>query len=414
MKKSFLISINAIFLILIAIMSFISYGIIVNAQVQNFVASDFLGATLGQGWVGSSGSESKNGIIYKYVVSSNQSPYADFVFGNLAPGLWGTYDLTFSIQLDIYNLDTNLTALVFNDKQCTSVLVPAPPGGDISSSRVDYTCLNVNVGDYVSIRVNYGWKSGASSSSYRYRITNLTFNRSTASQLYDSLNDETINPDGTCKGLICNIKKVLKGIWDLPATIWNFIKTGFEWILDGLVSLGTLIADALIALGNFIIDGIKALFIPSQEDLTGFFDNLSSLLDEQFGFLAFPFTLTIDFINRFLSLSTATNFIINVPSFTLPFFNVPIFTASSYNLADSLTYGAVGTIWNIYLDFIDVFVILNFVAFCHNKYQKMTGGDVTNFEYYTTQDEYYADSDSGEVAGTYKHIEKKTRRKAVS
>lgn len=84
------------------------------------------------------------------------------------------------------------------------------------------------------------------------------------------LND-TENEDGTCGGILCNLKKVVKGVINFPQTILTAI-----------------------------VDGLKALFIPSD---FSFLDDFRNSIENKLGFIAEVPMAIIDFT---LNLATAS------------------------------------------------------------------------------------------------------------
>lgn len=83
--------------------------------------------------------------------------------------------------------------------------------------------------------------------------------------------DETENSDGTCGGILCNLKKVVKGVINLPQTFLTAI-----------------------------VDGLKALFIPSD---FSFLDDFRNSIESKLGFIAEVPMAIIDFT---LNLATAS------------------------------------------------------------------------------------------------------------
>lgn len=63
------------------------------------------------------------------------------------------------------------------------------------------------------------------------------------------------------------------------------------------------------------------------------------------------------------------------------------------------------------MSFIDVYLILNFINLCESKYNRIFGGDTTNYEYYTVEDSYTFDNDTGEVLSARRNERTTTRKK---
>lgn len=89
---------------------------------------------------------------------------------------------------------------------------------------------------------------------------------------------------------------------------------------------------------NGILEGLKNLFIPSQEKFDSFFTSLNEWMDEHFGFLYYPFSVLIDFLNRLLTFTPPDN-----PTITFPALTVGEYTlleAHEYNLTTEALPGA--------------------------------------------------------------------------
>lgn len=87
----------------------------------------------------------------------------------------------------------------------------------------------------------------------------------------NALTNETENSDGTCRGVICNLKKVVRGVIDLPKNIINLM-----------------------------INALKSLFIPDNMD---FINNFVNSIETKLGFIA---EIPMSIINFTLNLANAT------------------------------------------------------------------------------------------------------------
>lgn len=165
---------------------------------------------------------------------------------------------------------------------------------------------------------------------------------------------------------------------------------------------------------ELLIDALKSLFIPEDNFFTEWWNDFKMYIDLKLGFLTTPFEIFINFINSYLDLSE-DNIIIDIPEITVPNFeDHVIIEAQTFNwkeLLESKT--SLNTLWQLYLDFIDVYLILNFLGLCNNTYARIFGGDTSNYEYYTVEDSYYFDTSTGEVSNAGKHSERTVRRKKV-
>lgn len=198
-----------------------------------------------------------------------------------------------------------------------------------------------------------------------------------------------------------------KGIWEtiksIPSTIGNFF-----------TDLGNKIGGFFTNLLNGILDGLKSLFIPGDGFFKTWFSDFKTFIEDKLGFLSTPFTIFIDFIESYSDLSSSNDIVINIPDITVPNFeDYKIISATTFNWSQTLkSKSSLLNLWNLYLDFIDVFLILNFIGLCERTYNRIFGGDTSNYEYYTTENSYNVDNETGEVLST-RHNERTTVRKKV-
>lgn len=164
---------------------------------------------------------------------------------------------------------------------------------------------------------------------------------------------------------------------------------------------------------DLLIDALKSLFIPSKEYLTSWYNDFRDWIELKLGFLSTPITLFLDFINLYLNLEDA-DIIINIPQITVPNFeDTVLIEAQTFNWGELMnSKSAFSSLWNLYLDFIDVFLILNFLGLCENTYNRIFGGDTTQYEYYTVEETYNIDDETGE-ARNHMLRQRKTRREKV-
>jgi len=169
-------------------------------------------------------------------------------------------------------------------------------------------------------------------------------------------------------------------------------------------------------LPNAFMNMLKGLFIPDDGYFENWFNDLKLFFEEKLGFLVTPFTIVIDFVNRYLSLDPNKDIIINIPDITVPNFEDHIIvSATTFNWSELLkSKESLNILWELYLSFVDVFLILNFIGLCENKYNRIFGGDTTPYEYYTIEDSYMFDTDTGEITKMGVHKEKRTTRKKVN
>ena len=228
-------------------------------------------------------------------------------------------------------------------------------------------------------------------------VGSVTFNSiKFCSNKIDKTNDKLDEAENTRKGIWETIKSI-------PGTIGGFF-----------TDLGNKIGNFFTNLLNGIIQGLKDLFIPGEDFFSDWFTSFKAYVELKLGFLATPVTIFIDFIETYSNLSSSNDIVINVPDITVPNFeSSKIISATTFNWSQTLkSKTSLNNLWQLYLDFIDVYLILNFLALCERTYNRIFGGDTSNYEYYTTEDSYNVDSDTGEVLGQ-RHSERTTRRKKV-
>ena len=164
---------------------------------------------------------------------------------------------------------------------------------------------------------------------------------------------------------------------------------------------------------DLLEDLLKNLFIPSTEFLTDWFDELKEWIENKFGILSAPFSIFINFIQLYLSLEEQ-EIVINIPEITVPNFeNTVLIQAQTFNWGELLrSKQSFLNMWNLYLDFIDVFIILNFLGLCETTYNRIFGGDTSQYEYYTTEETYNINDETGE-ATNHMLRQRRTRREKV-
>ena len=160
-----------------------------------------------------------------------------------------------------------------------------------------------------------------------------------------------------------------------------------------------------------ILDMLKGLFIPGNDYFSNWFNSMKTFFEEKLGFLVTPFDILFSFINNFLDLNDG-DAIINIPNITVPNFeNSIIIKAQAFNWSDLLkSKPAFKTLWNLYLDFVDVFLIVNFLNLSLNTYNRIVGNNDISYDYYTVEDSYSYDVNTGEVLSARRN-ERKTQRK---
>lgn len=99
----------------------------------------------------------------------------------------------------------------------------------------------------------------------------------------------------------------------------GLLKSIIEWlrnILNAILSLPEQIAIK-------VIDGVKALFVPTADDLSGVFETATSKLDEHLGFIYQITSWLFDLFQSLISSTVALNDSITLPKLAIPWTNVP-------------------------------------------------------------------------------------------
>lgn len=206
-------------------------------------------------------------------------------------------------------------------------------------------------------------------------------------EIKDIYTNDTENEDGTCNGVICNLKKVVKSVLDFPKIIFNAVK-----------------------------EVLLSLFVPSSDFLIDWINGLIDTLNEQFGLLSYPLTLTIDVINRFYNIPISEP-IIEIPAIKDPFFNQTIYKGTTINLNDYLV-GAVGTLYHIGYIFVNAYICIAFVELCRSKYNNFinkrddnVGYDVTIYENEDTTSRTNFDSEGNGINQKWSNIDRRIEKR---
>lgn len=147
------------------------------------------------------------------------------------------------------------------------------------------------------------------------------------------LND-TENSDGTCGGILCNLKKVVKGVINFPQTILTAI-----------------------------VDGLKALFIPSD---FSFLDDFRNSIESKLGFIASIPIQVIEFTLNLVNVNFEEFNSISFPK--IEFFGVCFWEDIEIDLSEAI--GIINT-FKYFTDLICVCLCVNTLV---KWYDNFTGG----------------------------------------
>lgn len=255
---------------------------------------------------------------------------------------------------------------------------------NLSQNYSSYMSLVIMPGTYSNVVIKPMIEKGTTKHSFE------PYGQTICSNRIDDTNKKLDEQNNTSKGILGKLK-------DLLSYINPFSDNFFVYKLIEL-----------------LIDALKSLFIPKDGFFMDWWNDFKSYMNLKLGFLTKPIDIFISFISGYLNLSDS-NIIINIPDITVPNFEDHIIIHSqSFNWKELLqSKTSLNNLWQLYLDFIDVFLIFNFIGLCESVYARIFGGDTSNYEYYTVDDSYYYDNSTGEVSGASKHSERTTYRKKV-
>ena len=170
---------------------------------------------------------------------------------------------------------------------------------------------------------------------------------------------------GYIKRIWNKIVAIGAGILSFPERIVNFIRDLFSGGLTGFD----------IDLTSFILDPLEYLFIPEEGYFKLKIEGIYDLLEEQFGFLFTPFELLFEVLNKFQNLSNDSSGIIHIPNIYDPFYNQLIIQEQNFNLKSIFQTGSLNTYYNLYLDLVDVSLIVLLVNMFLRKFNSIFSGD---------------------------------------
>ncbi len=133
----------------------------------------------------------------------------------------------------------------------------------------------------------------------------------------------------------------------------------------------------------WFMDFLKAtarIFLPSQESLESWLSRMNNLINNQMGFLAYPFTWTLNFLERFVALEDTGSYVISWGNIAVPNFNQNIINAGSYDLATLLENPTIKNAHDIYIMGLNAILLLMFMNTCWNKFNEVFGGSVVTYD----------------------------------
>lgn len=142
----------------------------------------------------------------------------------------------------------------------------------------------------------------------------------------EALTGEDSDTSSSKCGVICKLKGIWTGIINLPKLIWENLKQGFDSMVNSITNFVNTVKDLFGTLtssikGFFenlltgIIEGLKALFVPTDEQLYEIIND-SSKLSENFGFVGESVNFFLNIFTSLLGMVNA-NGCLELPEFSI-------------------------------------------------------------------------------------------------
>lgn len=117
--------------------------------------------------------------------------------------------------------------------------------------------------------------------------------------------------------IVDNLKTLADSVINLPGTVFGY----FEESINNIKSTLSDVYDAVTSIPediyNFIIDALEYLFIPSEDSLNLFYDNMTTLFSTRFGALYESIVLVRDYFSTFVDCASTEYIEVEVMEFDL-------------------------------------------------------------------------------------------------
>ena len=164
-----------------------------------------------------------------------------------------------------------------------------------------------------------------------------------------------------------------------------------QWIIDSTDSF----FNNVIEFFNKVLDP-DTWFGVDDSYLNDWFSRMNMLFSEQFGFLAYPFTWILTFLQRLVEYQDTGHYVISWGDIKVPNFDVNIIEAGSFDLATLLENDVINTFHETYFIVVNGLIILTFLNYCLNKINSVLGSnDVREYDVSTASDVVTFDQLSG-------------------
>lgn len=171
---------------------------------------------------------------------------------------------------------------------------------------------------------------------------------------------------------------------------------------------------SILDLPNQISTMLQGLFLPTQNDLMDLLDDLLDWAEEKFGVLGQLLSITTTFVEKFYLIDDSADVVINIPEITIPNFEeeTPIIQQQTFNWTELLEdRESIYTLWQFYLDFIDVIIIIAFLHFCESVYEDiMEERHIDGNNIYESEGESYKVNDTTGELTDHRYWRKRSNR----
>lgn len=174
---------------------------------------------------------------------------------------------------------------------------------------------------------------------------------------------------GYIKRIFNKIISIGMGILAFPERIIEFFKNLFSG------GLPTWLSPWFDNIRNAIVDALQYLFVPESDYFQTKFNVFFAFLEDQLGFLFTPFEILYSVLDKFQNLSNNSSGIIHIPNIYDPFYNQLIISEQDYNIKSIFQSGSLNTYYNLYLDLVDVSLIVLLINMFLKKFNSVFSGD---------------------------------------
>ena len=300
-----------------------------------------------------------------------------YVYENLSNG-------TYTVNVNALYSDGSKGSLSQTTFTITDSLLPS---ASFILSQISTTDENASI--YVDASSSYGVDS--SISTYYFKLDDGQWYSST-SPIYNFLNVgfgshrvyvKVQDLNGNFSTVVNKYINVLtpteqqKSFWDRVIDFFNNFFTNLQNMITGFFDYWQ--SQFNLWFMNFL-NATARIFLPSQESMESWLSKMNDLINNQMGFLAYPFTWTLTFLERFVGLEDTGSYVISWPSIKVPNFDQNIIAAGSYDLATLLNDPTLKNAHDIYIMAVNAIILLLFMNTCWNKFNEVFGGSIVSYD----------------------------------